>query len=205
MTVGLLVAAGSLKHFFPQKKKKSRRRETENQTLGTRNNLGLFLSVNAVVSSDQLAERGGHLCVYWRSPLQNWKFMSFNDNFTFPFFFLWSKPLKIDQKKKNFPFAPFKRRPVKGQHFDSIGWGTDKSSHCWNQTKTSDCYWHFNASLIIRQSIRNENGASAWFAMKFGPLVMTSWPNRIQMISKWIWRLLKLSVHLKIVASFCAE
>ena len=120
-------------------------------------------------------------------------------------FFLWSKPLKIDQKKKKFPFAPFKRRPVKGQHFDSIGWGTDKSSHCWNQTKTSDCYWHFNASLIIHQSIRNENGASAWFAMKFGPLVMTSWPNQIQMISKWIWRLLKLSVHLKLVASFCAE
>ena len=95
----------------------------------------------------------------------------------FHFFFV-VKATKNRPKKKNFPFAPFKRRPVKGQHFDSIGWGTDKSSHCWNQTKTSDYHWHFNASLIIRQSIRNENGASAWFAMKFGPLVMTSWPNQ---------------------------
>ena len=120
-------------------------------------------------------------------------------------FFLWSKPLKIDQKKKNFPFAPFKRRPVKGQHFDSIGWGTDKSSHCWNQTKTSDCYWHFNASLIIRQSKRMKTAHPLDLQWNLGRWWWRHGRIKIQMISKWIWRLLKLSVHLKLVASFCAE
>ena len=57
MTVGLLVAFGWLKHF-----PKSRRRETKEKRLGTAT-LGLFLSVNVVVSSDQLP-KGAVTCVF---------------------------------------------------------------------------------------------------------------------------------------------
>ena len=102
MTVGLLVAAGSLKHFFPQKKKKSRRRETENQTLGTRNNLGLFLSVNAVVSSDQLA-KGAVTCVFidgLRFKIEN--LCPSTTILRFHFFFV-VKATKNRPKKKTFP------------------------------------------------------------------------------------------------------
>ena len=174
MTVGLLVAAGSLKHFFPQKKKKEQTEGNREPNSGNAQQLGPLPVRQCGRFLGSTCRKGRSLVCLLTVSASKLKIYVLQRQFYVSIFFLWSKPLKIDQKKKNFPFAPFKRRPVKGQHFDSIGWGTDKSSHCWNQTKTSDYHWHFNASLIIRQSIRNENGASAWFAMKFGPLVMTS-------------------------------
>jgi hypothetical protein len=115
MTVGLLVAAGSLQHFPPEK-------QTEgNQSLGNAQHLGLFLSVNAVVSSDQLP-KGAVTCVF----IDGLCFKIENLCPSTAFFYV--SIFAVEKATKNRKLSLRSKRhgrctssPVKGRNFDSIG------------------------------------------------------------------------------------